>query len=123
MTQSVFTLLVALALATPVIAHEGKVTQQYDVKKCQPKMIKHGPVPKGADVVVRKDEKVRGHPVISFRILESGEVTNALVKRSSGLANVDKYALEWIRGTKFNARPGCGVIESEASVLIHWMSN
>lgn len=106
-----------------MITQEGKVRQQDDVKKCQPKVVKHGPVPKGSDIVVRKDEKVRGYPVISFQILESGEVTNALVKRSSGLANVDKYALEWVKGTKYNSRSGCGVIESEVSVLIHWMSN
>jgi TonB family protein len=123
MNQSVLALLTALLLLTPVIAQEERKDPEKYLKKCQPKVVKHGPIPKGTDIVVRKGEKVTGAPLISFQILESGEVTNASVKRSSGLANVDRYALDWIRGTKYNARSGCGVIESEASVLIHWVSN
>jgi TonB family protein len=53
-------------------------------------------------------------------VLESGEVANARVKRSSSFAHVDRYALEWIKGMKYNARAGCGVIEIETSVSIQW---
>jgi len=33
---------------------------------------------------------------------------------------VDKYALESVRTTTYNARPGCGVIETTADISIHW---
>ena len=71
-----------------------------------------------------KGEKATGYPpVIAFEIRESGEVVNSRVKRSSGMADIDNYALNSIRGKKYNSRPGCGAVESEAAVLIHWFPN
>jgi len=40
------------------------------------------------------------------------------LKRSSGVADIDEDALNWIQSTRYNPRPGCGVIESQASVTV-----
>ena len=95
--------------------------KSFDAKRCTPRVVKHGTLPRNVGPFVQKGEKATGYtPLISFQILESGKVANARVKRSSGFANVDKYALQSINGTRYNARPGCGVIETTADVLIHW---
>jgi len=57
-------------------------------------------------------------PLIAFQIAESGEVINAHVKRSSGIRDIDDSALNSIQSTKYSARPGCPLIESEADVII-----
>ena len=70
---------------------------------------------------VRKGEKSTGYTsIVAFEILESGDVADAVVKRSSGIANGDKYALTWVRETKYSKRPGCGVIETQADITIEW---
>jgi TonB family protein len=93
----------------------------FDSKRCTPRVMKQGDLPKNMSPFVQKGEKSTGYsPLISFEILESGKVANARVKRSSGFARVDKYALESIRRTTYNACPGCGAIETTADVLIHW---
>ncbi|PYU39719.1 MAG: hypothetical protein DMG54_25870 [Acidobacteria bacterium] len=56
-------------------------------------------------------------PVISFEVLESGEIQNAVVCRSSEIADIDNYALTSIKTARYNSRPpGCGIIESQATV-------
>jgi len=62
-------------------------------------------------------------PVIAFEIMESGEVMNARLERSSGIADIDAYALSWMRSARYNKRPGCGVIESKAAVIIDFGSD
>jgi len=92
---------------------------EYDVQRCTPKVLSHAPERKTSQRFVRKGEKSTGYsPIVAFEILESGDVGNAFVKRSSGFANVDKYALTWVRETKYNKRPGCGVIGTQALVTI-----
>jgi TonB family protein len=91
------------------------------VARCTPKVKEQRPLPKDLAVAPRKGEKSTGYtPLISLQILESGEVVNTRLKRSCGFGNVDRYALEWVRGTRYNARPGCGIIETNVDVLIHW---
>ena len=94
---------------------------KYDVERCTPKVLSHAPERKTSQRFVRKGEKSTGYsPIVAFEILESGDVANAFVKRSSGFANVDNYALTWVRETKYNERSGCGVIETQALVTIDW---
>ena len=115
--------LALLSIAAVIAQDGGEPRRNHDVKRCTPKVVKHAPIPKHLTVGAQKGERATGYsPLISFQILESGEVTSARVRRSSGFAKVDKYALEWIRRTKYNARSGCGVLDSEASVSIHWTS-
>jgi TonB family protein len=72
-----------------------------------------------AAIQLRPGEKATGKdPLISFEILESGSVINARLERSSGVTAIDRSAMDEIRSTRYNRRPGCGVIESKASVTI-----
>jgi len=111
---------ILLATMMPIAAQEKpKVDQKYDVKRCTPKEVSHAPSPKQGGIRTRKGEKSTGFsPIIAFQILESGEVIHAYVKRSSGIAGIDTYALNWIQGTKYNIRSGCGAIETQADVTI-----
>jgi TonB family protein len=87
-------------------------------KRCNPTLVKSGS-PKGKSIQVRDGEKSSGFtPIISFEILETGKVNNARVKRSSGIRDIDYYALASIRSQRYNSRPGCPVIETDADVMI-----
>ncbi|SRR6266403_3866121 len=124
MDRSIVVWLSLLTIAIAATAQGGQQSApKYDIKRCTPTVEKQRPLPKDLTIAARKGEKATGYsPVISFQILESGKVDNARVKRSSGFAGVDRYALDWIRGTKYNARSGCGVIETDAAVSIDWTS-
>jgi TonB family protein len=92
--------------------------QKYDIKRCSPKVIKLGR-PHSNQLHFHKGDKPSGRvPLVAFQILESGEVVDARLKQSSGVAEIDKYALEWVRSTRHNKRPGCGILETEESVTI-----
>jgi TonB family protein len=96
---------------------------KYDVQRCKPKLVSKNRVPDTKKIRVKKGEKATGYsPVIAFEILESGTVVNARVKRSSGIADEDAYGLNSIKRWRFNSRTGCGTVESEAVVSIHWSS-
>jgi TonB family protein len=111
-----------LMVPQSLVAQEAQpYVPKYDVKKCAPKVLNKKPFspPKGSQP--RKGEKATGHsPVIAFEILESGEVVSARVKRTSGLADRDANALDNIRWWKFNSRPGCGTIEMQSDVSLHY---
>jgi len=113
------------AILLPTVLSAGfaqeseKSNLQYDLKRCKPKLLREKPAREPKTFKLRKTDKPSGYdPVIAFDILESGEVANARVARSSGVADQDAYALAWIRGWKFNGRPGCGTIEQTAAVTI-----
>jgi|ERR1700690_2021055 len=116
---------ILLAVMVPTVAAQEKplTDQKYDIKRCAPKIVSHAQHPKQESIHTRPGEKPTGFsPIIAFQILDTGEVTQAHVKRSSGTADIDTYALNSIRGTKYNRRSGCGVIESQAVVSIDWRS-
>lgn len=59
------------------------------IKRCNPVILKK-PTLKGKAIQVREGEKSTGFtPLIVFQILASGEVAGALVKRSSGIKDMD----------------------------------
>jgi hypothetical protein len=113
-------ILLIVAMVSTVTAQEKPNAElKYDVKRCTPKVLSHKPLPRTKSRLVRKGENPSGFsPIIAIEILESGEVANSHVKRSSGFANLDAYALHWIQGSKYNRRPGCGVIETDAVVSV-----
>jgi TonB family protein len=120
MARSILAVVTLLTLAVAVTAQDNQPAKKYDVKRCTPKIAKRSPLSK-LNIGAQEGEKATGYsPLISFQVLESGEVANARVKRSSGFAHVDRYALDWIKGMKYNARSGCGVTEIETSVSIQW---
>ncbi len=57
-------------------------------------------------------------PIIAFEVDEFGVVQNAQVKRGSGSPFADKLALQEVRRWKYKPAPGCGVVQSEATVTV-----
>jgi TonB family protein len=110
-----------MASQTLLVQEAQPSVPQYDVEKCAPRLMKKKPFSPPKGLQPRKGEKATGYsPVIAFEILESGEVVNARVKRSSDLADRDANALDNIREWKFNSRPGCGTIEMQSDVSLHY---
>lgn len=67
------------------------------------------------------NESYKHPPTVKFSIEENGTVSDVKVTRSSGVADIDKKVVDSIGKWKFKPRPnGCGVIDSEGTVLIHW---
>jgi len=66
-------------------------------------------------------ESYKNAPSVKFLIQEDGSVSDVSITRSSGVADIDKKVLESVSQWKYKARPsGCGVIENQGTVLIHW---
>ena len=86
-------------------------------KRCAPKVIS-GKERKTPEFRFGRGETYRNSPVVAYEILESGEIARPTLKRSSGVAEVDQYALGWVQQLKFNKRPGCGVVESMVDITI-----
>ncbi len=107
-----------LAVSPAFAAAQDKTTTEgeYDVQRCTPKLISRDR--KHSGFQLRKGDNYRHSPVVAFQILESGETANAVLKRSSGVAEVDKYALKSVQESKFNKRPGCGIIETQLDITI-----
>ncbi len=108
------------AKAAPLIVKRTANSEAtYDWNRCVLRIIGHGS-PANTTIRVRTGEKsTRQMPVISFEIIESGEVRNAIVLRSSGIADIDNYALAGVRGMKYRERPpGCGIIQSQGVVNV-----
>jgi TonB family protein len=78
----------------------------------------HKPVPT-APYKVLPGESYKGSPTVKFQINEDGTVSNVKLVRSSGVKDIDRKLLKEASGWKFKAVPGC-VIDSKATVLIHW---
>jgi TonB family protein len=106
------------ALSPDTAQEKAGIGQNYDVKRCAPRVVSYPKISRNGPFKTGKGEKWTNAPTIGFEILESGGVANAQIKGSSGVRNIDAYALDSIKGTKYNGRPECGVVESEASVTV-----
>lgn len=91
---------------------------KYDIQKCTPKVMSRAEHGESPQFHFRKGEKYLHSPVVACEILESGEIAHAFLKRSSGVADLDNYAVRWVQQLRYNKRPGCGVVESEVDVNI-----
>jgi TonB family protein len=102
-----------------IIKQTANSAATYDWNRCALKVISHRS-PADTTIRVRAGEKSTNQtPVISFEVLESGEVRNAVLRRSSGIADIDNYALAGVRAMRYNERPpGCAIIESQAVVNV-----
>jgi len=66
-------------------------------------------------------ESYKRSPTVKFLIQEDGTVSDTTIVRSSGVADIDKKILDAIAKWKYKPRPsGCGVIENEVTLTIHW---
>lgn len=78
----------------------------------------HGSFPKGPFKLLPGESYKE--PLSKYQIQEDGTVSNAIVARSSGVADIDKKVLGAVAHWKYKPRSlGCGVIDTEMSVLIH----
>jgi len=110
-------LLIAVSTAFGATQGKTKPEGEYDVQRCAPKAISRSGG-KSPEFHFGRGEKYRHSPIVAYEVLESGEIAHAVLKRSSGVAEADRYALKWVQELKFNKRPGCGVIESTVAVTI-----
>ncbi len=109
---------VVLVLAALSAAQDKRTSKaEHEIQRCAPKVIGKSSV-ESPEFHFRKGEKYKNSPVVAYEILESGEIVHPMLKRSSGVAEVDNYALKWVQELKFNKRPGCGVIESSMDITI-----
>ena len=118
--------LVMIAAVVPIVLMPTRISPQAKpasapksgAADCALRVVRQ-PTSPNHEVRRHQGEKATGYaPIVTFEILESGEVRNARIKRSSGMANVDALALDWVRSAQYGMRPGCGVITSDASVDI-----
>jgi len=114
---AILTLLLVVLSVNGAAQDRTKAEQEY-VQRCTPKVISRTGHGKSPEFHFRKGEKYEHSPVVAYEVLESGEIAHAVLKRSSGVADLDKYALNWVRELKFNKRSGCGVVQSEFDVTI-----
>jgi TonB family protein len=78
----------------------------------------HGSVPKGPFKFLPR-ESYKGSPLIEYQIQEDGTVSDAIIARTSGVADIDKKVLDAVARWKYKPRPvGCGVIETKMSLTI-----
>ena len=96
---------------------KGDTNAKTFAKRCNPKIVRKVESKRTA-IKFREGEKLKNSPLVSFQITESGEVTGARLKRSSGVRDYDDAALSFVRSTKYNARPGCPTIDNEEDVII-----
>jgi penicillin-binding protein 1A len=90
----------------------------YDFERCAVKILPEKPKPHET-VRIRSGDRYLHDPVVAFQVLESGAIRNAVLSRTSGLKEVDDYALSWVKGVKYRPRPaGCGVLESQMSMTV-----
>ena len=90
----------------------------YDWKRCALMIASHGS-PISGPIRRRPDEELKTTPVISFEVPESGEIRKVSLSRSSGVADIDNYALTSINNMRYKERPpGCGVLENQATVYV-----
>src|SRR4051812_28449398 len=89
------------AKAAPLIIKRiANSDAMYDWKRCALMIASHGTITDGS-IRTRPGENYQNTPVISFEVLESGEIMNAIVSRSSGLADIDSYALIGIKSMRY----------------------
>jgi TonB family protein len=112
-------LLLAVFTALGAAQDKAKPKGGYEIQRCAPRLIskRSGNSP---EFYFRKGEKHKHSPVVVYEILESGEIAHPLLKRSSGVREVDKYALKWVQELQFNKRPGRDVVDSTLEVTIHF---
>jgi TonB family protein len=118
MQQKISVLLLTIVLGS---ACWGEEPQKKSVPPECAKLIRlHGSFPKGPFKFLPK-ESYKGSPLIKYQIQEDGTVSDVLLSRSSGVADIDKKILNAVVRWKYKPRPaGCGIIETEMSVTIDW---
>jgi TonB family protein len=113
-----------ITLSLLLLAHAARATQppkkadpKPDLNRCSPTIVSKKPAAKPRNVQIKQGDHYS--TIVTFVVLESGDVGNARVKRTSGNRDVDASALKAIRGIKYNKRAGCGTILTQAEIDFH----
>src|SRR5690348_4391735 len=112
-----------LVIASTSISFAQSRHAKSDPKSCVPRVLssKDNPPPQGH---VRPGEKYLQTPVVSFEISADGKVLNARITRSSGVQDIDRHALMWVRSLKYGRRPStCPVADMQAGVTIDFAAD
>jgi TonB family protein len=88
------------------------------IARCKTRPIKNALPKEPKNWKWEKGEKYHGGPTISYTIEEDGTVTNVKLKRSSAVRKIDEYYVAWVKGSKYEAMPGCSGIDTAFSITI-----
>lgn len=111
-----------LVIPTHILVGQNMATKN-NLQNCAPKIVS------SKDNFSRKihfgaGEKYIGIPIVAFDVSASGDVSEARIKRSSGVQDVDRRALMWVRSWKYTRRPAtCPVVDTQAGVTIDFAAN
>jgi len=68
----------------------------------------------------RKGETYRRSPIVSYQVDVDGRISDAKLVRSSGVRDIDSYALQTIKNLRYKPAPGCEPLQVEADINIHF---
>ena len=94
------------------------VKKRKDAQPCVPQLVSgHSPrLPN--QFKFRKEERYRPSPVVHYEVEPDGKVSNVKLTQSSGVKDVDDFAVDWVKKLKYKSAPGCVGIESEIGITI-----
>ena len=87
---------VLVALSTYVSLAQDQQVSRDELKRCIPKVVSRKDK-SSPQLHFQPGEKYVRPPAIAFEILMSGEVSKPRVKQKSGVQDIDRYALDWVR--------------------------
>ena len=107
-----------------IVRRTANAEATYDWNRCELKIVNYAS-PQSTSIRIRSGESpTKQSPIVSFEVLESGEIRKAAVQRSSGVVDIDSYALAGISSMRYNERPSsCGIIESQATVNVDFSAS
>ena len=118
MKPSIGVVLLALGLVTTSWSQESQ--KKSLPPECAKTIRVHSSFPEGPFKTL-PGESYKRSPTVKYLIQEDGTVSNVTITRSSGVADIDRKILDAIAKWKCKSRPsGCGVIENEVTLTIHW---
>jgi TonB family protein len=89
-----------------------------DAKPCVPQSapgLSHGP---RREFKFRKGEKYRNSPVVFYEVNPDGKPSNVKLMRSTGVKDIDDFAVDWVKKLKYKPAPGCVGFESQMTITI-----
>lgn len=103
---------------TASVKTEKVVKKDKATKPCVPQLApgpSHGP---SKELKFRKGETYRHSPVVSYQVDPDGTVSNVKLIRSTGVKDIDAFAVEWVKQLKYKPAPGCETLLTEVDITI-----
>jgi hypothetical protein len=119
MSMRILAILGLLTLSGALASPQDKTKSEREyVHRCAPKLLSHAGRGKLPEFQFRKGAKFRHSPLLTYEVLDSGKVSHTLVKRGSGVVDIDAYALRSVQALRYTDRPGCGSVGYQIVVTI-----